>query len=340
MKGTIFTAAALLLVAGLAQVETQTAPPATCRAPHNLRPRRLATQEAVVDRYCVTCHNGRTRAGGLALDAFKVTDAHGEAQTWEKVVRKVRTGMMPPSGAPRPDRTTLDAFAATVENTIDRAAAAAPNPGAPALHRLNRTEYGNAVRDLLDLPIDAAALLPGDDSSEGFDNLASVLSVSPALMQAYVTAAAKISRLAVGDPTISADITTYLAPRGMSQATAPRGASSGHTRRHGRAAHLSARRRVRVPRRPRRRRSIFGLPAVGTDDSIEITLNGERVQLLGRDARGGVRLKVPAGPQTIGVAVVRRANARGVDDLFSELASTAGVQNLTINGPLNPTGPG
>ena len=82
------------------------------------------------------------------------------------------------------------------------------------------------------------------------------------------------------------------------------------------------------------------MPAVGTDDSIEITLNGERVQVLGRDARGGVRLKVPAGPQTIGVAVVRRANARGVDDLFSELATTAGVQNLTINGPLNPTGPG
>ena len=177
------------------------------------------------------------RAGGLALDALQGRRrTRAKPQTWEKVVRKVRTGMMPPSGAPRPDRATLDAFAATVENTIDRAAAAAPNPGAPALHRLNRTEYGNAVRDLLDLPIDAAALLPGDDSSEGFDNLASVLSVSPALMQAYVTAAAKISRLAVGDPTISADITTYLPPRGMSQAVhregLPLGTRGGMVVRH------------------------------------------------------------------------------------------------------------
>ncbi len=332
MKRTIFIAAALLLIAGLAQVETQ-APPAA----RTVQPSTDA--QAVVDRYCVTCHNGRMRTGGLALDAFKVIDAHAEAQTWEKVVRKVRTGMMPPSGAPRPDRSTLDAFAASVENTLDRAAAAVPNPGAPALHRLNRTEYGNAVRDLLDLPIDAAALLPGDDSSEGFDNLASVLSVSPALMQAYVTAAAKISRLAVGDPTISADITTYLAPRGMSQALhregLPLGTRGGMIVRH--IFPLDAEYEFRVGRAGG---GLFGLPAVGTDDSIEITLNGKRVQLLGRDARGGVRLKIPAGPQTIGVAVIRRANARGVDDLFSELASTAGVQNLTINGPLNPTGPG
>ena len=295
--------------------------------------------QAVVDRYCVTCHNGRTRTGGLVLDTLKVTDAASDAQAWEKVVRKVRTGMMPPSGAPRPDRATLDSFATTIESTIDRAAAAAPDPGAPALHRLNRTEYGNAVRDLLDLPIDPTTLLPGDDSSEGFDNVASVLSVSPALMQAYVTAAAKISRLAVGDPTTSADITTYLAPRGMSQALhregLPLGTRGGMVVRH--IFPLDAEYEFRVARSGG---SIFGLPAVGTDDQIEITLNGERVQLLGRDARGGARLKIPAGPQTIGVAVVRRANARGVDDLFSEHAITAGVQNLTINGPLNPTGPG
>src|SRR4029077_3517117 len=101
---------------------------------------------------------------------------------------------------------------------LDRAAAISPNPGAPVLHRLNRTEYANAVRDVLDLPVDAAALLPGDDSSDGFDNIANVLGVSPALMQAYVSAAAKISRLAVGDLTISPAIDTYLAPRGLSQA--------------------------------------------------------------------------------------------------------------------------
>jgi mono/diheme cytochrome c family protein len=333
MKRTSFAAAALLFVAGLAQVETQSP------APVSRRPQPSTGAQAVVDRYCVTCHNPRMRAGGLTLDALDVSDAHRDPQTWEKVVRKVRTGMMPPSGAPRPDRATLDGLATSVANTIDRAAAAAPNPGAPSLHRLNRTEYGNAVRDLLDLPINAAAMLPGDDSSEGFDNLASVLSVSPALMQAYVTAAAKISRLAVGDPTISPDITTYLAPRAMSQALhregLPLGTRGGMVVRH--VFPLDAEYELRVGRAGG---GLFGLPAVGGDDPIEITLNGERVQLLGRDARGGVRLKVPAGPHTIGVAVVRRANARGVDDLFSELASSAGVQNLTINGPLNPTGPG
>ena len=293
----------------------------------------------MLDRYCVTCHNARLRTGGLALDALNVANAGREPETWEKVVRKVRTGMMPPSGAPRPDRATLDRFAAAVEDTIDRAAAAAPNPGAPALHRLNRTEYGNAVRDLLDLPIDATALLPGDDSSEGFDNLASVLSVSPALMQAYVTAAAKISRLAIGDPTISADLTTYPAPRGMSQAQhregLPFGTRGGIVVQH--VFPLDAEYEFRVARAGG---GLFGLAPVGTDDSVEITLNGERVRVLGRDARGPVRLKIPAGPQTIGVAIVRRANARGVDDLFSELANTAGVTSLGINGPLNPTGPG
>jgi hypothetical protein len=208
------------------------------------------------------------------------------------------------------------------------------------LHRLNRAEYANAVRDLLDLPIDAAALLPGDDSSEGFDNMSSVLGVSPALMQAYVTAAAKISRLAVGDPTISADVTTYLPPRGLSQAThregLPLGTRGGILVQH--VFPLDAEYEFRVGRAGG---GLFGLAPVGVDDEVELTFNGERVQVIGRTPpRGGIRLKIPAGPQTIGVAVVRRANARGVDDLFAELANTAGVNSLAINGPLNPTGPG
>jgi len=176
-----------------------------------------APPQAVLDRYCASCHSTRTRAAGLALEGRRVADAASDPQTWEKVVRKVATGMMPPSGAPRPERAVLDGLAAAVAESIDRAAAVAPNPGAPALHRLNRAEYANAIRDLLDLPVDAATLLPGDDSSEGFDNMASVLSVSPALMQAYVSAAAKISRLAVGDLTTTATITTYQAPRGLAQ---------------------------------------------------------------------------------------------------------------------------
>jgi hypothetical protein len=207
------------------------------------------------------------------------------------------------------------------------------------LHRLNRTEYANAVRDLLDLPIDAAALLPGDDSSEGFDNMASVLSVSPALMQAYVTAAARISRLAVGDPTITAELTTYSPPRGMSQAGhregMPLGTRGGLTVQH--VFPLDGEYEFRIGRAGG---GLFGLQPVGGSDPVEVTLNGERVRVLDGSTRGPLRLKVPAGPQTIGVAVVRRSNARGVDDLYAELAGVAGVTNLGINGPFNSTGPG
>jgi len=113
---------------------------------------------------------------------------------------------MPPPGEPRPDAARLEQFAGWLESSLDAAAADDPNPGAPSLHRLNRAEYANAVRDLIDLPINGAALLPGDDSSGGFDNIANALSVSPALLQAYVSAAAKISRLAIGDPTVTSGI--------------------------------------------------------------------------------------------------------------------------------------
>jgi len=356
MKTPVIVAAFLLLGAGFTRVDTQT--PATAR-PASASPRQAASAQAsaaqgVIDRYCVTCHNQRAKIGGLALDVLDLAAAgrepqpgapaarteRGGVEIWEKVVRKVRTGMMPPSGAPRPDRAALDAFAASIETAIDGAAATAPNPGAPALHRLNRAEYGNAVRDLLDLPIDAAKLLPGDDSSgEGFDNMAGTLSVSPALMQAYVTAAARISRLAIGDPTISAEVVTYSPPRGMSQAGhregMPLGTRGGLTVQH--VFPLDAEYEFRIGRAGG---GLFGLAPVGTTDPVEVTLNGERVRVLDGNARGPLRLKIPAGPQTIGVAVVRRSNPRGVDDLYSELAGTAGVTNLGINGPLNPTGPG
>ncbi len=213
----------------------------------------------------------------------------------------------------------------------------APDPGTRVLHRLNRAEYANAIRDLLDLPIDAASLLPGDDSAEGFDNIASVLSVSPALMQAYVSAAAKISRLAVGDPTTSPGIATYAAPAGLSQADhregQPFGTRGGIVVQH--VFPLDAEYGFRVGRTG----SGFGLTAVGGDEQVEITLDGERLRVLGRDARE-VRIKIPAGPHSVGVAVMRKANARGVDDLFEEYAMSVGVSNVSITGPFAPTGPG
>ncbi len=155
----------------------------------------------LLDTYCVTCHNARLHTANLALDSANLDDVAGSPEIWENVVRKLRTGAMPPAGRPRPDETAVAAFATSLETALDRAAAAHPNPGRPAIHRLNRTEYVNAIRDLFDLDVDGRALLPGDNSdAHGFDNDADTLSVSPLLMERYLSAARKISRLVVGRP--------------------------------------------------------------------------------------------------------------------------------------------
>jgi hypothetical protein len=158
-------------------------------------------------RYCITCHNARVRAGGLLLDDASRAPVAANVQAWEKVVRKLRTGMMPPAGMPRPDAATISAVVAALETDLD-GAANAPPPGGPMVHRLNRAEYQNAIRDLLNVEIDGRAMLPGDSSDQGFDNLAAVLSVSPALLDRYLSAARKISRLAVGAQT-TPDSATY-----------------------------------------------------------------------------------------------------------------------------------
>src|SRR4030095_17125567 len=138
-----------------------------------------AAQAKVLDTYCVTCHSDKARTGGLSLEHADLADISKGAETWEKVIRKVRAGMMPPPGMPRPDKATLDAFSVFLENSLDQAAALKPRPGRATIHRLNRTEYANAIRDLLALDVDAASLLPPDDESSGFDNIADVLNVTP-----------------------------------------------------------------------------------------------------------------------------------------------------------------
>jgi len=330
-RGVVVAIAGVLLVA-------LTTTGARERQPPQDSAEAAAAPQAMVDRYCLTCHNERVRAGGFVIAQLDLAHVSRDADAWETVVRKLRTGMMPPSGAPRPERSALDGLAGFVEQALDAHAAASPDPGATVLHRLNRSEYANAVRDLLDLPIDATLLLPGDDSSEGFDNMASVLSVSPALMQAYVSAAAKISRLAVGDSTISPGLTTYTAPRGLSQSShregLPLGTRGGLLVQH--VFPLDAEYEIRIGRAG----AGFGLAAVGGDEAVELTLNGERVHLVTRDTPSTIRLRIPAGPQTLGVAVIRSRNAQGVDDLYSELASSAGVSSLVINGPFDATGPG
>ena len=168
-----------------------------------------STARVILDRYCVTCHNERLRTGNLALDTVNVDHVGDDADVWEKVLQKLQTQAMPPPGRPRPDQAAHDGFASWLERALDRAAAADPNPGRPTIHRLNRLEYTNAIRDLLDLEIDPQALLPSDDLAYGFDNNADILTVAPGLLERYMSAARKISRLAVGDPSIEPDVVRY-----------------------------------------------------------------------------------------------------------------------------------
>jgi Protein of unknown function (DUF1592)/Protein of unknown function (DUF1588)/Protein of unknown function (DUF1587)/Protein of unknown function (DUF1585)/Protein of unknown function (DUF1595)/Cytochrome C oxidase, cbb3-type, subunit III len=172
---------------------------------------------AVLNRYCVTCHNEKLKTAGLTLDKMDVANVPAGAEVWEKVIRKLRTRAMPPAGAPRPDPATYDALAAYLETSIDRAAAAKLNPGTPTLHRLNRTEYANSIRDLLAVEVDPATLLPRDDAGYGFDNNGDVLSVSPALMERYLAAARKISRLALGNAAAAPTVESFPVPDSLAQ---------------------------------------------------------------------------------------------------------------------------
>ncbi|HLF12957.1 MAG TPA: DUF1592 domain-containing protein [Gammaproteobacteria bacterium] len=182
----------------------------------------VSTQRAFLEQTCFKCHSEEAESAmalfsGFFLDRLDVNHVTQAPEEWEKVVRKLRTGMMPPASEPRPDPVAAEQFVSYLEAELDRFAARNPNPGRPALHRLNRTEYENAIRDLLALDVDADELLPGDDSSFGFDNVAGSLGISPVLIERYANAAAKISRLAVGDMAMTAELETHYVPNFLMQ---------------------------------------------------------------------------------------------------------------------------
>ena len=177
-----------------------------------------ADASAVLSKYCITCHNDKRKTAGLMIDTLDLQRVGADAEVWEKIARKVRTHEMPPPGAPRPDNATYAAVTAHLEHALDAASAAIPNPGRVPVHRLNRTEYANAIRDLLGLDIDRRGVLPADDADqEGFDNVASVLTVSPALIENYLSAARMISRLAVGDTSRKPMVDVFKVERDMVQ---------------------------------------------------------------------------------------------------------------------------
>ena len=296
---------------------------------------------ALLNQYCITCHNQRLKTAGLLLDTMDLDHVGKDAAAWEKVVRKVRTGMMPPSGARRPDRAILDGFASDLEVRLDRAVPPGANLDAPALHRLNRTEYANAIRDLFALDIDVRTLLPADASSEGFDNIADALGVSPSLIESYVSAAMKISRRAVGDRTLTPAQVTYPAPGGLVQDKhiegLPLGTRGGMLIQH--TFPLDAEYEFSITG------GFGGGPAGGPTAAaaIDVTLDGE--QLKPANVRS-FRVPVKAGPHTIGAALVDRVRGAGVDEQYSDFrinsAFTApgGVQTVVITGPFNPTSTG
>ncbi len=283
-------------------------------------PAAASPQRALLDRYCVTCHNERVVAGagagmmaeqlrlvGLALDSADVDDVAAAPELWEKVVRKLRVGAMPPQPRPRPDRETYDGFRRWLEDELDRVAEARPNPGrTQAFHRLNQAEYRNVIRDLLDLEIDVDALIPADaPDRNGFDNIATSLSLSPALFERYVSAAKKIGRLAIGEaPAGGAEITTYDVPLNLIQSDRrsedlPFGSRGGAAIRH----HFPVDGEYRI--RVRLQTNYVGYVR-GIDDAheIEFRLDGRRLE---RFTFGG---EAPGTPAPISFA----GNIRGTDD--------------------------
>ena len=190
-------------------------------------PASLAPHRAMLDRYCVTCHNQKTKTAGLTFDTMDLAHVGKDAAVWERAVRKLRGGMMPPPGMPRPDLTTVNSFVTFLETSLDEAALASPNPGTVSLHRLNRAEYANAMKDVLGVDVDAAALLPRDDISNGFDNIASVLKVSPSFLDQYIAAARQVSRQAIATPPPTEPVEAVLHGQPADPASLPLGTQGG-----------------------------------------------------------------------------------------------------------------
>ncbi len=336
-------------------------------APAASAPSAIADR-ALLDKYCVTCHNQRTKTGGLALDTADVAHAAAGADTWEKVIRKVRGGLMPPVGMPRPDKAALASLATSLETSLDAAAVAHPTPGRPVLHRLNRSEYGNAIRDLLALDVDVASLLPPDEEAYGFDNIADVLGVSPALMERYLSAAWKIAGLAVGNTAITPTKDTFRVRGDLSQHDhvegLPIGTRGGILIRYTFPVDGEY---VFSPKLYRETVNIIRGLEVAHD--LEITFDGERVLLKrfgGKDdelanylnptaagddleKRFQLRLPVKAGPHAIGIAFVQKSQAPTLELLQPfqreriDPITPVGIPELdkvTVEGPFNVTGPG
>ena len=319
-------------------------------------------QTALVRQYCAGCHSERGKSGGLSLAAFEATSAAQHGEVTEKMIRKLRAGMMPPPGARRPDADMLLALAAALETRVDKAAAAAPNPGRRTFQRLTRVEYARAVRDLLALDIDVNGLLPPDSISSGFDNVADSQALSPALMEGYLRAASRVTALAVGDPDAESSEAHYRVPKTASQLRrvdgAPLGTRGGIAVTHTFPADGDY--VLRIELHGNADGFLFGGPAAG--EQIDVSINGERKALLDVDPNmaevtTSLFLKTPpihvaAGPQRIAAAFIQRFEGP-VNDLVAPIDHTLAdtqigvaygvttlphLKDLAILGPQHVTG--
>jgi len=300
----------------------------------------VASQQAFVSQTCAACHNDKLKSGNFSWAGVDLTHPDRSAQSLEKAIRMLHAGMMPPPGIPRPDAATMKAFVGALENGIDHAAAVHPNAGAPALHRLNRTEYRNSIRDLLSIDVDVASLLPADDMSHGFDNMADALNVSPALMEGYIRAASRISREAVGDPDVTASSKTYHIPRVVNQLRhvegAPFGTRGGLAVMHDFPAdgeyifRMSLYYDICGP--------LWG-KSQGKGQQIEVAVNGERVALLSIDPNSTFTddlvtapVKITAGPKRVSAAFIQKSEGPAEDTVMPFEQSLIDLNNADLPG--------
>ncbi len=327
-----------------------------------------ADHGAVVTKYCVSCHNDRAKVGGLSLEKADIGNPAADADTWERVVRKVRVGMMPPQGSPQPDQGSRASLVSYLTTSLDQASAGHPNPGRPLVHRLNRAEYANAIRDLLALDVDASALLPPDDAAYGFDNIADALGVSPVLLERYLAAAGKISSLAVGDPGLGPAGETFRIRQDASQDIHIEGLPIGTV--GGILAKTTLPLDGTYDFSIRLFRTNLGVVrGLEYEHQLEYTVDGARVHLskvggeedfranlknmtkAGDDveARAHIRIPLKAGPHVITAAFLERTDAinplrlqpfiRSSNDTLDTIGHPH-LDTFTLTGPFDATGPG
>jgi mono/diheme cytochrome c family protein len=351
---------------GNPEVSGNTPKPRTAAPEHEITPvsklsPAAATERKILDQYCLGCHNKRNSLGGIAIDALDVAHVEWNPQVWEKIVRKTRAGMMPQAGSPFPDAKTMESMISYLENELDKhVAIQLPQPG---LHRLNRAEYSNAVRDVLGLDVDATKFLPSDDSTHGFDNQAGTLTVSPALIEAYRSAAGKIARVAIGDVSTPAQ-NAYHVPEDTSQdyhlEGLPFGTRGGMIVTH----EFPADAEYEVKVWPVNLGNMDNNQAFGgiNGEKLELLLDGERIHVYdwdkelraGASIHGGTppfRFPVKAGPHKVGITFLATNYSPNTADLnrhfLRSTIETGGIAGYTfyphvgyirIDGPFNGKG--